>query len=180
MRSLLVVLAALAASPTAAAATWQADAAAGRLEFTATQAGAKFTGRFGEFAVRLALDPARPEDGALDVTVDVASVDTQDAERDEILRSRDLFWTEEHPRASFRADTIERDGAGWRARGQLTIRGVTKPAEVRFTMTPGAAPVMKGTAAMRRLAFGVGQGDFASTEWIGDEVEVRFELKLRQ
>ena len=37
---------------------------------------------------------------------------------------------------------------------------------------------MKGTASLERLAFGLGQGDWASTEWIGDDVEVRFELKL--
>jgi polyisoprenoid-binding protein YceI len=38
---------------------------------------------------------------------------------------------------------------------------------------------MKGTANLHRLDFGLGQGDWASTEWVGDEVEVRFELKLR-
>ncbi len=38
---------------------------------------------------------------------------------------------------------------------------------------------MKGTAELRRLDFGLGQGDWVSTEWVGDEVEVRFELTLR-
>ena len=38
---------------------------------------------------------------------------------------------------------------------------------------------MEGSSKLHRLAFGIGQGDFASTEWIGDEVDVRFELKLR-
>jgi hypothetical protein len=37
---------------------------------------------------------------------------------------------------------------------------------------------MKGTASLKRLPFGLGQGDWASTEWIGDDVDVRFDLKL--
>ena len=113
------------------------------------------------------------------MTVETASIQTQDAERDEILKSPDFFWIEKHPQAVFHASKFERAGAGWRAAGELTIRGVKKAATVSFTLTPAAtATVMKGTASLKRLAFGLGQGDWASTEWIGDDVEVRFELKL--
>jgi hypothetical protein len=38
---------------------------------------------------------------------------------------------------------------------------------------------MKGSASLRRLAFGLGQGEWASTEWVGDEVDIRFELRLQ-
>lgn len=158
---------------------WQADQSSGKLEFTAVQAGAKFTGSFKKFDVKLNLDPAAPAEGVLEVTVDTSSIDTQDAERDGILRSRDFFWTERHPRSTFAAKRFTREGAGWRADGELTIRGVTKPAAVRFTLDDGATPVMNGGAELRRLAFGLGQGDYASTEWVGDEVEVGFDLKLR-
>ena len=37
---------------------------------------------------------------------------------------------------------------------------------------------MKGSASLKRLDFGLGQGEWASTEWVGDTVDVRFELKL--
>ena len=68
--------------------------------------------------------------------------------------------------------------AGARA-ANLTIRGVTKPVPVTFTLAPtGAATVMKGSASLKRLDFGLGQGEWASTEWVGDAVDVRFELKL--
>ncbi|MEX0734004.1 MAG: YceI family protein [Steroidobacteraceae bacterium] len=171
---------ALACCPAAIAEVWQADQDSGTLNFSAMQAGADFTGGFERFQVKLDFDPAKPASGRLDVTVATSSIDTQDAERDEILRSRDFFWTDEHPQAVFRAEHFQRDGAGWRAEGELAIRGVTKPAAVRFTLAPATgAALMKGTSSLRRLDFGLGQGDFASTEWVGDEVDVQFELKLR-
>lgn len=175
-----VLLIGLAACVAAQAEVRQADGRSGKLEFTAVQAGAKFTGAFGKFQVRLDFDPSNASVGSLQVTVDAASIDTQDAERDEILRSHDFFWTERHPQAAFRAERFEPDGAGFRALGELSIRGVTKPAAVRFTLAPaGAGSLMKGTADLKRLDFGLGQGEWTSTEWVGDEVEVRFELTLR-
>ena len=183
LRALLV---ALAVSPAALAGVLQADPSSGRLEFSATQAGAKFNGAFKQFRVALEFDPAHPERGRLDVTVDVASIDTQDPERDEILRGTDFFWADKYPQAVYHAGHFERAGTGWRAAGELTIRGVKKPVPVTFTLAPAPAPapgtgpaVMKGNASLGRLSFGLGQGDWASTEWIGDAVDVRFELKLQ-
>jgi polyisoprenoid-binding protein YceI len=170
----------LALCPVAHAESWQADQSSGRLEFSAIQAGAKFTGAFTRFRVALDFDPAHPASGRLDVTVEVASIDTQDPERDEILRGADFFQVEKHPQAVFHAGRFERVGDGWRAPGDLTIRGVTRPIPVMFTLAPGTgAPVMKGSASLKRLAFRLGQGEWASTEWVGDEVDIRFELKLQ-
>jgi polyisoprenoid-binding protein YceI len=171
------LLLALLCCPAALADVRQADGAAGKLEFQAAQAGAKFTGAFRKFHVKLDFDPAKPAAGSLDVTVETASIDTQDGERDQILKSPDFFWAEKYPEASFHATRFERAGAGWRATGELTIRGVKKAVPVDFTLAPANAS-MKGTASLKRLAFGLGQGDWSSTEWVGDDVDVRFDLKL--
>ena len=171
---------ACAASGAAFAETWEGDQRAGLLQFTAIQAGAKFTGAFKRFKVRLEYDAKDPAKGKLHVTVPTASVDTADAERDEIIRSADFFRTGEYPEAVFHAEGFERDGAGFVARGELTIRGITQAASVRFALKPaGKRLSMKGSAELRRLPFGIGQGEWESTEWIGDEVGVRFDLKLR-
>lgn len=177
IRRMLVV--ALLSCPAALADVRAGDAGAGTLEFQATQAGARFTGAFRRFHVKLDFDPARPAAGRLDVTVETGSIDTQDGERDKILQSTDFFWTEKYPQAEFHATGFERAGDGWRATGELTIRGVRKTVPVSFTLAPaGAASAMKGMASLKRLPFGLGQGDWASTEWVGDEVDVRFDLKL--
>jgi polyisoprenoid-binding protein YceI len=163
----------------ASADAWQGDQHSGRLQFTAIQAGAKFTSDFERFQVRFDFDEAKPADGRLDVTVETRSVDTADADRDGILRSRDFFWCEQYPEAVYHAEKFERDGAGWRAHGELSMRGVTRPVAVRFELAPGPMQlVMKGTSDLRRLEFGVGQGEWSSTEWVGDEVGVLFDLKL--
>ncbi len=177
-RILLIAVAGCAASASHAA-EWRGDERAGSLQFTAVQAGATFTSAFGRFQVRFDFDEAKPAAGRLDVTVETKSVDTADVDRDEILRSRDFFWCEQHPEAVFHAGKFERDGAGWRANGELTLRGVTRPVLVRFELAPGPMQlVMKGKADLRRLEFGVGQGEWSATEWVGDEVGVLFDLKL--
>jgi polyisoprenoid-binding protein YceI len=177
LRAIVLVL---ALCPAAHAEVRQADQSDGRLEFSAIQAGASFTGSFTRFRVALDFDPEHPASGRLDVTVEVASIDTRDPERDEILRGPDFFQVEKHAQAVFHAGRFERAGDGWRAPGDLTIRGVTRSVPVAFTLAPAAgALVMKGSASLERLAFGLGQGEWASTEWVGDAVDVRFELRLQ-
>lgn len=170
---------ALLICPAAIAGPRQADGGSGKLEFTATQADARFSGSFKRFHVTLDFDPAAPAQGRLDVSVEAGSIDTQDGERDEILRGADFFDVAKHPRAEYHATRFQRAGEGWRADGELTIRGVKKPVPVSFTLAQaGGATVMKGSAGLKRLDFGLGRGEWASTEWVGDAVDVRFELKL--
>ena len=165
--------------PAALAGPRQADQSAGTLGFSATQADARFSGAFRQFRVILDFDPGQPAAGRLDVTVETASIDTQDGERDEILRGPDFFSAAKHPQAVYHAERFERAGTGWRADGRLTMRGETRAVPVTFTLQPaGNATVMKGTASLKRLDFGLGQGEWASTEWVGDAVDIRFELKL--
>jgi polyisoprenoid-binding protein YceI len=163
----------------ASAGAWAGDGHAGALEFTAIQAGARFTGRFADFRVDLDFDVAAPAKGRLHVTIATGSADTQDPDRDAILKSQDFFWCERHPEAAYHAEGFESDGRGWRAIGTLTLRGVTRQVPVHFEVAPGTDRLaMKGAARVRRLAFGVGQGEWASTEWIGDEVEIAMDVRL--
>ena len=62
----------------------------------------------------------------------------------------------------------------------MTLRGVTKdvPIDFQFVATSGGAK-LTGTAKLKRLDFGVGQGDWKSTEWVGDAVNVAFSLVLK-
>jgi len=160
---------------------WQGDQHSGALRFVATQAGAKFQGHFGEFMVRFDLNPAEPAKGSLDVTIATGSADTADAERDEVLHSQDFFWVARFPEAKYHAEGFTRDGKGWIAAGELTLRGVTQLVAVRFEVKPKLKQLgMKGGATLRRLEFGVGQGDWTDTTWVGDPVNVDFDLSLQQ
>jgi polyisoprenoid-binding protein YceI len=174
---------AAAAAPAAVASHYTLDPAKSSLAFTFLQAGAKNTGHFPRFAVTLDCAGAEPAGGRLEVTVEVAALDTGDKDRDDTLKSDDLFALAKFPQAHFLATHIVRTATGYEADGALTIRGVTRDAKVPFTFreaTEGGTPVgyMTGTTLVRRLDFGVGQGDWKATDQAGNEVTVSFALRL--
>ena len=175
--------AAAAAAPPAATSRYTLDPAKSSLEFIFLQAGAKDTGRFPRFAVTLDCAGADPAGGRLEVSVDVAALDTSDKDRDDVLRSDDLFAVAKFPQAHFLATRIAKTAGGYEAEGALTIRGVTRETKVPFTFreaTEGGAAVgyMTGKTLLRRLDFGVGQGDWKATDQAGNEVTVAFTLRL--
>ncbi len=175
--------AAAPAAPAAVASRYTLDPAKSSLEFTFLQAGAKDTGRFPRFAVTLDCPGADPAGGRLEVTVEVAALDTGDKDRDDTLKNDDLFAVAKFPQAHFLATRIAKTAGGYEADGALTIRGVTRDTKVPFTFreaTEAGAAVgyMTGKTLVRRLDFGVGQGDWKATDQAGNEVTVSFALRL--
>lgn len=67
------------------------------------------------------------EDSKLEVTLDVASVDTSNEDRDEHLRSADFFDTETYPKAHFVSTKITSEGSDLTVEGEFTLRGTAKP-----------------------------------------------------
>jgi polyisoprenoid-binding protein YceI len=168
----------------AAAADYRLDPAKSSLSFAFTQAGAQNKGRFAKFEVSLALDPAQARGGRLDVTVQVSSLDTGDKDRDATLRSADLFDPVKYPQARFSSMAITRvDASHFQAAGKLTIRNVTRDLTVPFSFTTTseaghAVASMAGQVVIKRLDFGVGQGEWKSTDGVGNDVTVSFALRL--
>jgi polyisoprenoid-binding protein YceI len=159
------------------------DPAKSSLEFTFVQAGAQNKGRFTRFQVAFDFAADSLAASRLDVTVDVKSVDTGDQERDDTLRGADLFAVAKFPQAHFAASQIAKTATGYEAVGKLTIRGVTHDARVPLafrTATENGAAVgyMSGKTAVRRLDYGVGQGDWKATDQVGNDVVVAFALRL--
>jgi polyisoprenoid-binding protein YceI len=153
------------------------------LEYTFTQAGAQNKGRFTRFPVTFDFSPDDLGASRLEVTVDIGSLDTGDQERDDTLRDNDLFAVAKFPQAHFTATQFAKTAAGFEAIGKLTIRGVTRDMRVPFsfrTATENGAAVgyMSGKATLRRLDYGVGQGDWKATDQVGNDVGVAFALRL--
>ena len=74
---------------------------------------------------------------------------------------------------------IAKSAAGFHATGSLTLHGVTRDVPIDFQFATSASGArLEGSATLKRLDFGVGQGDWKSTEWIGDEVKINFSLLL--
>lgn len=170
----------LASVAAQAAPSWTVDPASSRLGFRATQAGAEFEGRFTRFGADIRFDEQDLASSRFEVEVRTGSADTGEARRDGILTGPEFFWSERYPVATFEALDFSVSDTDYLARGTLTLRGVSRPVEVRFRFerTPEGGARLTGRATLRRLEFGVGQGEWASTEWVGDEVGVGFDLGL--
>ena len=159
--------------------SYTAATAASKLEFTGTQAGAEFTGTFHEYTASVEFNPDALEGARIDVQIQLASVDTKDKDRDQTIRGPDIFDTAHFPVAHYVTRSIAKSGNGYTALGALTLRGVTKevPITVQFVPSNGSAKLV-GTAQLKRLEFGAGQGDWKSTEWVADPVRISFALVL--
>jgi len=153
-----------------------ADTAHSQLEFSGIQAGAAFKGVFKKFTAGVLLDPGNLAASRIDVQIDLNSLDTQDAERDKSMRGPDFFDVARTPGAHYVTRAITKTAKGYAATGSLTLRGVTRDVAIDFQYT-GAT--LTGTSEVKRLDFGVGQGEWKSTEWVGDPVKIQFSLSLK-
>ena len=159
--------------------SYTAATGASKLEFTGMQAGAEFNATFHEYTASVEFNPDALEAARIDVHIQLASVDTKDKDRDKTIRGPDIFDTAHFPVAHYVTRSITKSGSGYAAIGVLTLRGVTKDVPITFQLVPsnGSAQLV-GTAQLKRLEFGAGQGDWKSTEWVADLVKISFALVL--
>jgi polyisoprenoid-binding protein YceI len=166
-----------------APARYTQDAAKSTLEYAFVQAGAQNKGAFRKYSTTLEFAPDNLPASKLDVVVDMTSLDTGDKERDDTLRGADLFDIAKYPQARFTSAQIVKSGDGYEAVGKLTLRGVSRDTRVPFTLrtaTEQGKPVsyLTGKTTIKRLDFGVGQGDWKSTEWVSDAVTISYSVRL--
>jgi polyisoprenoid-binding protein YceI len=150
------------------------------LEFIAVQQGAEFTGRFEQFDATIRFDPAAAGSGSLSVTVATDSVNTFYDDRDEVLRGPDMLEVERWPEAIFVSDSIRAiDDSRFAASGDLTIRDQTHRIRLPFSFElMDDEAQLGGEITISRLDYGVGQGDWSNTEWVGADVTIRYRLRL--
>jgi polyisoprenoid-binding protein YceI len=161
------------------------DAGSSLLRFTFEQAGANNNGRFNKYTADVTFAADNLAASKIDVSIDIASLDTGDKERDDTLKSADLFDPAKFPKARFVSSKISAAGSGrYEAQGKLTIRNVTKDIKLPITFQTKEEKgrqvgYLTGRYTLKRLEYGVGQGDWKSTEWVKDDVIVTFSLKLQ-
>jgi polyisoprenoid-binding protein YceI len=184
--SYLFVLVLVCGSVALAAAQWTLQPKESKLTFVGTQAGAEFEGAFKSFTADIRFDPQDLAGSRFDVKIDMASVDSQDSERDDTIKSDDLFAVKQFPSAHYVADkfTVQGNNKGgntFTGTGKLTLRNATREVPIEFTFEQkNGSAWLKGSAQLKRLDFGVGQGDWKDTENVGNEVKVNFVLLLKQ
>lgn len=168
----------VSASASAHAATWTIDTAKSHLGFTGSENGSAFTGSFGKFAGTIVFDPANPKAGHADVTIQTGSASTGDQQKDGALPGSDWFAVDKYPQAHFVATSFKANGpSAYEAVGTLTIRGVTRPVTLPFTLTiTGDVAKADGTVQLIRTNFGVGQGAWSTAQYVALQVSVSFDI----
>ena len=175
---LAVMLPLLLLTSGAFAREWQVDAAKSTLTFKETYQGEGFEGRFKKFTATIAYDESDLASAKFDVRVDVASVDTQNSDRDDALVTSDFFDPAKFPQAHFVTQSFAKSAdGGVEAKGTLTIRDQSRPVTLKVHfVASGATATLDVDTTLKRLDFGLG----TSSDWndIGKDVPVHGHLTL--
>jgi len=173
--------AAAPAAPATGAVRWAVQAGS-TLGFTTAWSGEPIQGRFDRWTADVVFGPDDLANSKVTVSIDMASARTGDDQRDASLPAPDWFDTATHPKAVFTASRFEKTGEGrFVARGTLSLRGVSRPLSLPLRLTiDGDTASVRGVTSLDRTAFGVGQGEWTSTDQIPAKVTVRVDLKARR
>lgn len=174
----------------ASASTWDLDGAHTTAAFSVTHMMlTTVRGDFQKTTGTVELDEKDVTKSKVEATIDASTVDTRVADRDKHLRSQDFFWVEKYPTITFKSTKVEKAGEGkLRVRGDLTIRGVTKPIVLDVTgpskeiTSPWGTPVrsLHATTKIKRSEFGLTWNKALESGGVlvGDEVTIDIDAEL--
>jgi len=163
------------------------DVAHSRLGFVARHAMVtKVRGAFNDFEGTAHLDSSDPAKSSATVSIDVASVDTRQPQRDDHLRTNDFFDAATYPKITFVSTAIAKlDDETFRMTGDLTIKDVTKPVSVDFEYNGSATDPygnqrvgFEGSTVINRKDFGVNFNAVleAGGVMVSDKITLEFEI----
>ncbi|WP_346898027.1 YceI family protein [uncultured Roseibium sp.] len=172
----VLALFATAFAQPAFAETWTVDKDKSSLSFEVAQGDETVTGSFGTWDATIDFDPAAPEQARIKATIETGSASTGSAQFDGMLPGPDFFDAAGFPEAVFQTEKVTALGDdAYRAEGTLTIRDISQPVTLDFTLTiTGDTAVADGTASVSRTAHKVGAG--VGTDTLADAVKVKLDL----
>jgi polyisoprenoid-binding protein YceI len=172
---------------------WNIDAPHTEINFSVKHFFTPVTGTFRDFDIDLMFDADAPENSSVKVSINVASVDTNNERRDNHLRSPDFFNAEEYPKMTFESSSVRRVGPNQLvATGDLTINETTKEIDLAIDllgvmdlppemqeMLGGIARIASFEASTKvdRREFEVGVANWAQTMIVGGDVEISVALE---
>jgi len=162
------------------AAAQQVVPAHSEIGFVSKQMGVPVEGRFKKWTAQIAFDPKKPEAGKVNFTIDTGSASFGAPETDSEMPKAPWFHVAKFPQATFQSTAIKAlSGGRFEVRGKLAIKGATQDAVVPVTVTQaGATSTASGAFTIKRLDFKIGEGDWADTSMVANEVQVKFKLAL--
>ena len=144
------------------------------------QTGVSSEGEFRKFSVSVEFDPANVAQTKARVDIDTASFDIGDPEYNAELVKKEWFNAAKYQKASFVSTSVKSLAPGkLEAAGKLTLKGKTVDLNVPVTYRQeGSNVVFEGSIPIKRLAFNIGEGEWADTSVLENEVRIKFKFTL--
>ena len=151
-----------------------------KILFMATQQEVAVGGEFRKFSADIEFNPSKPKAGKVTLVIDVASVATGSSEADDLLKDKEFFDAGRFPQATFNSRSIDQSATGqFQARGDFSLKGRTTELIIPFTAgSEGSGLRLEGHFPISRLAYKVGEGQWADTGTLADQVEIKFSLHV--
>jgi polyisoprenoid-binding protein YceI len=145
------------------------------------QMGVPVEAKFTRFSAQVSFDQAKPQEGKASVEIDIPSFDLGDPDYNREVQKKEWFNGSQFPKASFVSTRIQAAAPGkLDVSGKLTIKG--KSADVNFPLSvkkEGDQQVFEGSLPIKRLAYGIGEGEWKDTSIVADEVVIKFRVAGR-
>jgi polyisoprenoid-binding protein YceI len=150
------------------------------ISFVTKQMGVPLEGHFKKFDAQISFDTAKPDTAKIAFTVDTGSATLGAPESDAELPKPAWFNVPKFPQATFQSTGVKSLGGGkYQVLGKLTIKGNVKDVDVPVTLTQaGAVTTAVGQFAIKRLTYKIGEGEWADTSMVADDVQVKFKLAI--
>lgn len=156
----------------------QVDLGKSQVQFVSRQMGVPITGKFARFAAQLRFDPAQPAQASARLDINLASIDAGSAEANEEVVGKSWFNVRQHPQASFVSTALRANGPGrYELHGTLTIKGHSKALVTPLSVKEqGGTAHFEGAFTLLRSDFALGEGVWADSSVVANEVEIRFRI----
>ncbi len=166
------------------AGVWLVDSSHTYVDFSIRHFVAQSKGSFDKIGGQFVFDPTNIANTKMDISIDVASIDTRNDKRDAHLVDPDYFDAANYPKITFKGMSAEETPEGFVAKGELTVKDKTVPFEIPVKFI-GHEEVqhndwnrnfvsLEGEFTIDRVAFGVGEESAA----LGNDVTVKFSTEM--
>jgi polyisoprenoid-binding protein YceI len=156
------------------------DASQSKIGFTLTQMNSPMEGQFKHVSGNATLDPKNPAAGHADITISTPSIALPTPESTAQAQQKDWFNVAQYPSARFVTSSIKPLGGNrFQVSGTLSLKGVSHAVSAPFSVSrKGKLTLVEGVMPISRLAFKIGEGDWADTDTVADTVQIKFSIAI--
>ncbi|HLY68376.1 MAG TPA: YceI family protein [Puia sp.] len=158
------------------AGNWNVDAPKAKINFSVKGPFGTVHGSLSGLKATIQFDEKSPQGGSFSAIVDPNTISTGIGMRNHDLKNEEIWLnTKKYPEIGFRSKKIEKTDKGFKAMGELTLKGITKPVEIPFTFSGnGSTGVFKGEFTINREEYNVGKKGGS----VGDNIAVTLEVPV--